>query len=824
MENNKVNTSSNDTSFLDDDANSGFKFKDLLFLVLRNLHWFILCAAICGLYSYYKVRNQERIYASSASIMIKMAVSGGSDTYRGSSAISAITGQGVAISSVQNEMMVLKSQTNMENMVRKLNLNTMYSYKTKIAKRNKDLYKSSPIEVTFPDMEEEASASFMVRPIDNNYVMLEDIGGNVPSMKVKLNDTVMIPQGRMVVTPTWIYKDFINTPIKVNRRPLSAVASSYRGRIGVRRDNDRNSILRLSLRDTSPLRAADALNTLIDVYNQESIDDQQRILDYSEAFINDRINYLMTDIKDYEQVFVDFKRSHNLIDTKSFGQTYVASSAASTEEAKKLRDQAGNVRFLINFIENNEGELIPIGAVNVGAEATSIIKKYNDNQTTLEGYRSDGTMNNPVAVNLLESQKTLRSSILVVLQTNLQGLESRIDAADRERSIANAQIQSVPTAQLELNEVGRMQNIKEKLYLQLLTKREELLLTSPQLEATSRVIDYAQPNLKPVAPDEKKNVMTGILIGLAIPAVIMLLRKLLDTSVHDRADVQKSTTAPFLGDVPYEKGLEAHSIVVRENGRDSLSESFRLIRSSLEYMKDRKEGAHVIMFSSFMVSSGKTFVSSNLAGSFAFASRKTVLVDLDIRKGTLSKVFDSNVKVGVYNYLSGKTDNIDDIIHSDPNIPNLDIIFAGPIPPNPAELLMSTRLDDMIAELRKRYEYIFLDNVPVGMVADSDIVKRVADTTIFVLRAGKTDKRLLFDVDKFYKDGKFPNLCIVLNSVAKKKRGYGYYGYGYGYGYGSDEEKKKKKWYQRLFKKDKHHHHHHHSSSSKSLNKDDGKD
>ena len=172
MDTNKTNTPSNETAFFDEDTNSGFKFKDVVFLVLRNLHWFVLCAAIGGLYAYYQVRNEERIYASSATIMIKTAASGGSETTRGSSAISAIAGHGVAISSVQNEMMVLKSLTNMENMVRKLNLNTMYSYKTKIAKRNKDLYKSSPIEVVFPGTEEEAGVSFTVRPIDNNHVII----------------------------------------------------------------------------------------------------------------------------------------------------------------------------------------------------------------------------------------------------------------------------------------------------------------------------------------------------------------------------------------------------------------------------------------------------------------------------------------------------------------------------------------------------------------------------------------------------------------------------------------------------------------------------
>ena len=485
MDTNKTNTPSNETAFFDEDTNSGFKFKDVVFLVLRNLHWFILCAAIGGLYAYYKVRNEERIYASSASIMIKTTSSAGSENLRGSTAVNAILGQGLLVSTVSNEIMVLKSQTNMENMVRKLNLNTMYSYKTKVAKRNKNLYKESPVEVDFPGMDEQTGATFTVRPLDDSYVMIEDLGGNTAAIKVRLNDTVNIPQGRIVVKPTWIYKDYKNVPIIVSHRPLSSVAASYRSRIGVRRDSEKNTILRLSLRDTSPLRAADALNTLIDVYNQESIDDQQRVLDYSEAFINDRINYLMTDIKDYEQVFVDFKRTHNLIDTKSYGQSYLASSAASTEEAKKLRVQADNIRFLINFMEDNEGQIVPIGATSVSGEAEEIIKKYNANQTRLDGYKADGTLNNPVAVNLQESQNTLRSSILAMLESNLQGLQTRIDAADRERNLANAQIQSVPTAQLELNEVGRMQNIKEKLYLQLLTKREEMLLTTPQLEATS---------------------------------------------------------------------------------------------------------------------------------------------------------------------------------------------------------------------------------------------------------------------------------------------------------------------------------------------------
>ena len=200
-------------------------------------------------------------------------------------------------------------------------------------------------------------------------------------------------------------------------------------------------------------------NTLMEVYNQESIDDQQRVLDYTEKFINDRIEYLMNDIHEYEQVSVNFKRSHNIIDTKSYGQAYVAASAALTEEAKSLDAQADMVRYLLEFTKNNTNQIIPIGVVNVSAEASSIIKKYNDNLVKIEKYKADGTLNNPVAQNLMEEQVSLHASIVTVLETNLRGLEDRIVAANHDRNIAYSQIQSVPMAQLELGSVERMQGI-----------------------------------------------------------------------------------------------------------------------------------------------------------------------------------------------------------------------------------------------------------------------------------------------------------------------------------------------------------------------------
>ena len=416
----KVNTNPRDVnSFFDEDTNSGFKFKDLVFMILRNLPYFVVCALVGGIISYYNVKKQERIYASSASLMIKTTSSGGSESFRGSVPLNSIFGPGLVFSTINNEIMVLKSQTIMEFMVRKLNLNTSYSYKTKIARRNSDLYKDGPVEVVFPELDEEANANFTLRVLDKNHVELSDFGVGIPSMKVDINDTIISPVGKLVIKPTWRYADFTDQEILVRHLPLTRVAAMYRGRVSVVRDNDKNAILKLSVSDTSPTRAADVLNALMDVYNQESVADQQRVLDFTEQFINDRIEYLMNDIHDYEQASVHFMQSHNIIDTKSYGQTYVATSTAKTEEAKQLEAQADMVRYLLDYMRENENQMIPAGMINMPRDAAGIIAQYNGNLMKIEKYKLDGTINNPVAQELIDEQVGLRANIFTALQTNL---------------------------------------------------------------------------------------------------------------------------------------------------------------------------------------------------------------------------------------------------------------------------------------------------------------------------------------------------------------------------------------------------------------------
>ena len=739
MDNNTPNKNpgvNEDLSFLEDNQ-SGIQFKDILFLVLRNLHWFALCALIGAGIAYYKVKGQEKLYASSASIMLKTGSSGGSESLRSSAVMNEFMGRGVAVSSIFNEMMIIRSQRLMEIVVRRLDLNTSYTYTTRLAKRNKALYKDSPIEVSFPDANEQLSASFVVTPKDAFSMTLSAFQGRVdlPEMTVNVGDSINTPVGRVVVNYTWFYNESFNgIPIQVSRQPVALVAEMYRGAISVAPDDEKkNSILRLSIVDTSPTRAADVLNTLIEVYNDDSMEDQKRILKYSTQYIDERIAYLDSDLDAISQQMISFQQQHNIIDVQSYGQSYVASSIEYSQELKDLEIQKGLAEYLIDFVSSNENsELIPSN-MGLKGKASEMIDRYNDLVLQLNKYKQAGTMNNPNAQAKLTELKTLESSVLESLQSYRSELETRIDAASKERQTVNAQVKSVPVEQLRVKEIESKKQIKEGLLLTMLTKREELLLSEPKIEPSCKIIDQAWANYTPIAPKPRKSVMQGVLIGLLIPIVVIVLRRLLDTRVHFRNDVERLTRAPFLGEIPFKENAEDHAIVVRENGRDSVSEAFRLVRSNLEYMKnqDRKSG-QVVMFTSFIVASGKTFVSTNLATSFALAKKKIVLVDLDIRKATFNKVFGIKSNMGVSNYLSGAVDDIDDLINIDLITQNLDVIFSGPVPPNPAELLMSDRLDQLVEYLRQRYDYVFLDNVPLGIVADSEIVKRVADTTVFV--------------------------------------------------------------------------------------------
>ena len=775
---NSINTNT-ELNFLNEKSgNTPGRIKDGVMFFLHHLHWFIICGAIGFFVAKYFMDRMPRTYASSAKIMLKMSTA---SNRNGAGAESAIM-NGIAqsyyyspfLTTINNEITIITSKTNMREVVEKLDLNVGYTVTPNPLRPAKDLYGESPVKVDFCDLDPNSYSSFTLTIKKDSLVQISSAG--YAPVTGRLRDTLNVPSGKVVVTPTWFYgEDFIGQPISVTHSSVNDIAEHYRGAVSVSRDDMANTLLNLRIRDRSAVRAADVLNAVIEVYNEDAIRDKTQIIENTYEFINQRIAQLSQDLSRKEGQIASFKRANNIIDLGSLGQSSLANQVTRSEEAERIGQQLALAQYTQGVLQN-ASDTSPILVAFDDPVIAGEVKKYNDTALKLAKYKKSGATNNPMVQSLGNELSSLRSSVGDMLSSYTTGLEGRLGSARAAESAAAAEVQAVPMKQIYVGDMERMQEVKSALYLNLLNKREELLISQPSIEPAAKVIDEARVNRSPVAPNTKKTLLLGLFLGLLVPVGVMLLYRLFDTRVRFRGDIEKATTVPFIGEIPSKKKNDDRAIVVVDRSREIITEAFRLLRSSVSYMKNTEGPSTVFLSCSMTENSGKTFVLSNLASSFAIAGKRVVLVDLDLRKGTLTKnTFNDFNNKGASDYLAAETDDINAIITHDAIAKGVDLVTSGTLPPNPAELLLNSRLDLMFEKLRELYDCIFVDCVPANIVADSDIVKRVADTTLFVVRSGLMDKRDLPGLQYVYDNHKYPNMGIILNGiVVNRHRGYGY--------------------------------------------------
>ena len=387
----------------------------------------------------------------------------------------------------------------------------------------------------------------------------------------------------------------------------------------------------------------------------------------------------------------------------------------------------------------------------------------------------------------------MRSAIIASTGAYLSSLNVQLGRAKQEEAGLSYNLSAVPQKEKDIIDISRQQNIKETLYTYLLNKREETALQLAITEANIRVIETPFGSNAPISPRSKVILLVALLIGLLLPFAFFYIRDLLNMTVRGRKDIEQFTSIPIVGEVPHNKeGSDDSEIVVGDQKTDAVNEAFRVTRFNLGFIN---KDAKVLMFTSTVAGEGKTFISRNFAVTQALSGKKVILVDADIRKRTQSRLSGNRHSHGLTSYLQGGITDLDQLIVREVSHANVDLLPAGATPPNPSELLLSERLEQLIEELKKRYDYVVIDSVPAQAVADAGIVNRVADTTIYVVREGKVDRRFLPELDRMYKEKKFNHLCILLNDahINKKQYGYGYgnHSYGYGYGYGEVKDKKK---------------------------------
>lgn len=766
----------------------GLNIVDLFMYLASQWKWFLLSILICGGIAWYNYARAPLVYFRSATVIIKdpsnKASTSGLDRF--DNFINKVN--------VANEILQFRSKKLMREVVQRVHADV--SYQIKDGLRSNELYNESPVLVSLPDALPEQSFSFTMTLKDAKTVTLSDFSGieAKPSYEVALNDTVAIIEGmNVVVTATNYLRDsWLNTPIRVQKLPVESMVNYYKNALGIQQEEEEASILTLALKDSSPARAEDVLNTLITVYNEEAIKEKNQVAVNTANFINERLIIIERELGNVESNLESFKQRNQIVDIASSAGMYMTESQKYNADAMELETQLRLANFIKDYLTDpsKETDLIPSNTGISDMNIENQISLYNAAKLKRDHLIDDSSVNNPVVQELNNSLRAMKQSIIRAVDNMIVSLNvKRNDAQNREMR-AQDRVTAIPTKERQMLSIERQQKIKEALYLFLLNKREENALSQAMADNNARVIDGAEGSNAPISPNRNRILLLGLLVGIALPGAVCLAILFMDTRVHGRKDIEGVTSVPYLGEIPLDKeAMKDHRkkvMAVKEQGDDIVSEAFRILRTNMAFLSKKDKPAQVITFTSFNIGAGKTFIARNLSMSLAYMKKRVVMVDLDIRKGTLSRHF-GHYHVGVTNYLSDNTVKVDDIIQHQEGF---DLIPAGILAPNPAELLMDNRLDELMNELRTRYDYIIADNVPVGLIADVTIANRIADLTIFVVRAGKLDRRQLPDIEKLYQEKKLKNMALVLNGANPERHGYGYsYGYGYGYGYGTKKKK-----------------------------------
>lgn len=802
----KENSYNNNMSELDEEK---VNYQEILFKYIIHWPWLVASVLACLVGAWMYLHFQTPVYQVSASIMIK----DDKKNAGGNAADLESLGLGGVITSAQsidNEIEVLRSKTILKEVVNNLELYITYYDEDEFPKR--ELYKISPVIVNLTAQEADNLPG--VALID---MKLAPEGGLVVNLKIGLNEYNKSFDKLPAVLPTnvgtfgfTLRDSLLNGKIEGQNtvRNISAmvsqpfvVAKGYQGALNIAPTSKTTSVAVVSLMNTNIQRGQDFINKLMEMYNRNTNNDKNEVAEKTKEFINERIKIIDEELGSTEDKLEAFKRNAGLTNIGSDAQLAVEGNAEYERKRVENGTQINLIRDLTKYINNpsNEYEVLP---ANIGLSdngLTTQIDRYNELIFERKRLLRTSTENNPMIINLDTSLRAMKANVQAAIDGTLQGLLIVKADLDREASRFSRRISDAPGQERQYVSIARQQEIKAGLYLMLLQKREENAITLAATANNAKIIDEPVAEGRPVSPKPKMIYMIALLVGLGGPVGIIFLISLTKFKIEGRRDVENLTSRPIVGDVPLTTE-KSGTIAVFENQNTLMSETFRNVRTNLQFML--KSDQKVILVTSTVSGEGKSFISSNLAISLSLLGKKVVIVGLDIRKPGLNKVFNIPRKeLGITQYLSNPEKNLMDFVQASDVSKKLYILPGGTVPPNPTELLARDGLDKAVETLRKNFDYVILDTAPVGMVTDTLLIGRVADLSVYVCRADYTRKAEFTLINELADSNKLPNLCTVINGLDLQKKKYGYYygygkygkyyGYGkrYGYGYGYGEHK-----------------------------------
>lgn len=777
-------------------------YKALFFKYLIHWKWFVASIVVCLIGGWIYLHYTTPVYSITGSVIIK-------DNKKNNSVSTGLAdledlGFYSSTNNFDNEVEVLHSRTLLKKVVEELDL--YINYRTRENLRPVELYKDTPVKVWLTPEEAEklpngaAVLEVVLKPGGKLSVSTEIDEQEFKQDFNKLPALLTTPYGTFSFTPGDSAIVEKEQEITVTVAAPRIMANGYANALSVEPTSKTTTIAQITLQNTSPQRGVDFINKLIEIYNRNANDDKNEVASKTAEFIDERIKIINGELGTTEKELETFKRDAGLTDLKSDAQLALSENSEYEKKRAENSTQLRLVQFLSEYANNPDHayEVLPVNVGLTDTGLTELINRYNEMLLERKRLLRTSSESNPVVVNLDASIRAMRSNVQTTILSVQKGL--MITKADLERQAGKyaGRITSAPGQERQLVSISRQQEIKAGLYLMLLQKREENAITLASTANNARIVDEAQAELFPVSPKGKLIYLIAFVLGIAIPVGIIYIIELLRYKIEDRSDVKKLTTVPIIGDIPASDNMPKEgSVVVRENQNDMMAETFRNVRTNVQYMLGSNQ--KVVLITSTTSGEGKSFVAANLAISFALLGKKVVIVGLDIRKPGLNKAFQmSHKEDGITRYLADpEHTDLMSLLQQSNVTPNLYILPGGAIPPNPTELVARDSLVQAVDRLKKEFDYVILDTAPIGMVTDTQLISRVADMSIYVCRAGYTPKAGYLFINELRDHKKLPNLCTIINDVNIKTGKYGYgtygkYGYGrtYGYGYGYDEKSK----------------------------------
>ena len=784
-------------SIQENEEKSSFDFATIYTVLILNWKWFVLSLIICMGAAHIYLRYATPIYQSAAKLLIKDDE--GSGSRRGGNSIQSATNLGIISNSngIDNEMEILKSRTLAQQAVYDLKLYVNYRHEGKLKdhvlygdqevnidmdlEHLKKLNAPMNFKITREGRNYHVTGSYYV-PIDNNSFNPEAV--NIDKTFSALPATIGTRVGIVKFTLNGNYMLRDGESLKATMIAPEIAAGKYVGSLNVAQASKTTTIVDLVLNDEIPQRAIDYLKQLAIVYNRQANEDKNEIAVRTEQFINQRLEKINTELGNTEGQLENYKKRNNMVELKMNASQAVANADQYAQKLNEANTQVALLDELTKYMNEPSNRHQPIPS-NVGlsdASATSLINEYNRIALQRNQLLHSASENSPTVTPLTAQLDDLNSSIKRAMTQARAGLKIQRNSIAAQAGKYEGQINNTPEQERMLTQIGRQQEVKSGLYLMLLQKREENSISLAATADKGKLIDNPVFTGK-VTPKNSMIMLIALILGLAIPAGILFLLEFFRYKIEGHNDVAKLTNLPIIADVAIasERAKTKADIVVHENKNNLMEEIFRSLRTNLQFLL--KQHDKVIMFTSTISGEGKTFIASNVAISFALLGKKVVLVGLDIRKPRLAELFEiDNYNHGITNLLvkdEVNWNNVKEQITPSGINDNLDILMAGPVPPNPGELVTRESLEQTIEHLKEHYDYILLDTAPVGLVTDTLSLGRISNATVYVCRADFTQKASFGLINSLSMEKKLPNMSIVLNGVDLSKKKYGYY-YGYG--------------------------------------------